>query len=121
MRRSTRLELSGMELHEVAHVRRGFAGELAHGIRHAVITPLPGQFGYGREMSDDMFRIPCLTKAFAPRREWDVAISDGPAERLGEDARIVVQVGRFRPGQIVDLSDMRCGIVEDHRYRARHI
>src|SRR5260370_34561481 len=31
MRRSTLLELSGMELHEVAHVRRCFAGELAHG------------------------------------------------------------------------------------------
>ena len=30
MRRSTLLELCGMELHEVAHVRRCFAGELAH-------------------------------------------------------------------------------------------
>ena len=89
------LELSGMELYEVAHVRRCFAGEVAQGVRHTIVTPLPGQFGYGREMSDDVFRVPCLTKAFAPRREWDVAISDRPAERLGEDARIVVQVGRF--------------------------
>src|ERR1700724_3518523 len=121
MRRSTLLELSGMEPHEVAHVRRCFARELVHGVRHAVVTPLPGQFGYGREMSDDVFRIPCLTKAFAPRREWDVAISNGPAERLGEDASIAVQIGRFRPRQIVDLSDMRCWIVEDHRYRTRHI
>src|SRR5438046_2422914 len=34
MRRPTLLELSGMELHEVAHARRRFAGELAHGVRH---------------------------------------------------------------------------------------
>ena len=33
MRRFTLLELSGMELHEVAHVRRCLAGELAHGRR----------------------------------------------------------------------------------------
>ncbi len=91
MRRSAPLELSGMELHEVAHVRRCFAGELAHGVRHAVVTPLPGQLGHGREMADEVLRKPRLPKAFAPRREWDVAISDGPAERLGEDARIVVQ------------------------------
>src|ERR1700674_483521 len=121
MRRSTLLELSGMELHEVAHVRRCFAGELAQGVRHAVVTPLPGQLGHGREAADDVLRIPRLPKDFAPRRERDVAIPDGPAERLGEDARIVVHVGRFRPGQIVDLSDMRCGVVEDHRYRTRHV
>ena len=72
-------------------------------------------------MPDEVLRKPRLPKAFAPRREWDVAISDGPAERLGEDARIVVQVGRLRPGQIVDLSDMPWGVVEDHRYRTRHV
>jgi hypothetical protein len=43
MHRSTLLELSGMELHELAHVHRCFAGELAHGFRHAVVTPLPRQ------------------------------------------------------------------------------
>jgi hypothetical protein len=43
MRRFALLELSGMELHEVAHVRRCFAGELVHGVRQAVVTPLPGQ------------------------------------------------------------------------------
>src|SRR6516225_6623435 len=121
MRRSTLLELSGMELHEVAHIRRRFADELVHGVRHAVVTPLPGQLGHGREMPEDVFRKPHLTKAFAPRREWDVAISNGPAKRLGEDTRIVVQIGRFRPGQIVDLSDMRCGVVEDHRYYTRNV
>jgi hypothetical protein len=47
MRRSTLLKLSSMELHEVAHVRRCFAGELAHGVRHAVVTPLPGQLDHG--------------------------------------------------------------------------
>src|ERR1700687_3649492 len=93
MRRSTLLELSGMELHEVAHVRRCFAGELAQGVRHAVVTPLLGQLGHSREMPDDVFRKPHLTKALAQRREWAVAISDGPAERLGEDTRMVVQIG----------------------------
>src|SRR5262245_28083082 len=116
MRRSALLELSGMELHEVAHIRRRFADELAHGVGHAVVTPLPRQLGHGRKMPDDVFRKPHLTKAFAPRREWDVAISDGPAERLGEDTRIVVQISRFRPRQIVDFSDMRCRSVEGHRY-----
>src|SRR6478736_6223007 len=89
MRRSTLPELSGMKLHEVAHVRRCLAGQLVHGVRHAVVTPLPVQLGHGREMAYDVLRKPRLSKAFAPRREWDVAISDGPAERLGENARIV--------------------------------
>ena len=66
-------------------------------------------------------RKPRLPKTFTPRREWDVAISDGPTEHVGEDARIVVQIGLFRPRQIVDLSDMRCGVVEDHCYRTRHV
>jgi len=26
-----------------------------------------------------------------------------------------------RPAQIVDLSDMQWGVVEDHRYRTRHV
>ena len=56
MRRSTLLELSGMELHEVAHVRRCFAGELAHGVRHAIVTPLPSQLGHGREMADEVLK-----------------------------------------------------------------
>src|SRR6266481_6705131 len=104
MRRSARLELSGMELHEVAHVHRRSASELVHGVRQAVVTPLAVQLGHGREMADDVLGKPCPPKAFAPRRERDVAISDRPAERLGERARIVVQIGGFRSGQIVDLS-----------------
>jgi hypothetical protein len=84
----------------------------------------------GREISDQIaalgFKVHAendavTRKASAPRREWDIAISDGPAERLREDARIVVQVGQSRPGQIVDLSDMRCGVVEDHHGRTRHV
>src|SRR5262245_27429343 len=121
MRRSTLLELSGMELHEVAHIRWRFADELAQCVRHAIVTPLPSQLGHRREMPDEVLRKPHLTKAFAPRRDWYVAISDGPAESLGEDTRIVVQIGRFRPRHIVDLSDMRCGVVEDHRYYTRHV
>src|SRR5260370_8062250 len=111
MRRSTLLDLSGMELHEFALVRRCFAGELAHGFRHAIVTPLPGQLGHGREMPDQVLRKPRLPKAFAPRREWDVAISDGPAERLGEGARIVVQVALFLPPHIVALPDSPLGLV----------
>src|SRR5262249_59075356 len=90
-------------------------------VRKAFVRPLRSQLGHGREMADKVLRKPRLPKAFAPRREWDVAISDGPAERLGEDARIVVQIGRFRPRQIVDLSYMRCGVVKDRRYRTRHV
>ena len=59
MRRSTLLELSSMELHEIAHVHRYFVGKLAHGIRHAVVTPLPGQLGHGREMLDEVGRASC--------------------------------------------------------------
>src|SRR6266481_2510745 len=72
-------------------------------------------------MIDDVLGKPRPPKAFAPRREWDVAISDWPAERLGENARIVVQIGGFRSGQIVDLSYMGCGVVENNSYRTRHI
>jgi hypothetical protein len=55
-------------------------------------------------MSDEVLGKPRLLKAFAPRREWDVAISDGSAERLGEDARIVVQVGRCERGTIESVA-----------------
>jgi NAD(P)-dependent dehydrogenase (short-subunit alcohol dehydrogenase family) len=48
-----------------------------------------------------MLRQARRPKFFAPLGSWRVAIADCPAERLGEDARVVVQVGRFRPGQIV--------------------
>ena len=61
MRRSTLLELSSMELHEVAHIRGCFAGELAQGVRHAVGTALLGQLGHGREMLDHVLRIPALS------------------------------------------------------------
>src|SRR5258708_35439882 len=79
MRRSTLLELSGMELHEVAHVRRCLAGELVNGVSHAVVTPLPVQLGHGREMADDVRRQPRPPKPFPPRRGADGAISDGPS------------------------------------------
>src|SRR5262245_28154662 len=105
MRRSTLLVLSGMEADEVAHARRLFTRELEHCVCHPVVTPLPVQLGHGREMADDVLRKPSLPKAFAPCRERDVAISDGPAERLGEHGGIVVQIGGFWPRQIVDLSE----------------
>src|SRR5258708_25549604 len=104
MRQLTLTEPSGMELNKVVHMRRCFAGELTQCVRHTVVTSLPCQLGDGREMTDEVFRKPRLPKAFAPRRAWDVAISDGPAQRLGEDARIILQVGRFLPREVVSLS-----------------
>ena len=85
------LELGGVELHEVAHIRRRFAGEFAQSVRHAVVTPLLGQLGHGREMAHDVLWILRLTKHFAPRLEYYVPISDWTSESLGKDARIVVE------------------------------
>ena len=59
MRRSTLLELSRMELHEVAHIRGCFAGELAQGVRHAVVTALPGQVARVHSI--------CLEANYVPR------------------------------------------------------
>ena len=50
IRRSTLLQLSSMELHEIAHVHRYFVGKPAHRIRHAVVTPPFGQLGHGRDV-----------------------------------------------------------------------
>jgi hypothetical protein len=66
-----------------------------------------------------MLRQARRPKLFAPLGSRRVAITDGPAERLGEDVRIVVQVGRFRPGQIVDVTDVRRRVVEDRRISLR--
>jgi hypothetical protein len=48
-----------------------------------------------------------------------VKVFPRPAQRLGEHPRVVLQIGRFKAGQIVDLADVRRGIVEDDRYGAR--
>ena len=88
MRRSTLLELSGMEFHEVAHVCRCSTGELVHGVCHAVVTPLLVQLGHGREMPDGVLGKPHLAKAFAPHRERNVAILAASmlvSERRSED------------------------------------
>src|SRR5437763_7454214 len=53
--------------------------------------------------------------------KWHVAIPDCPSQRLGEHACVVLQIGRFKAGQIVDLADVRRGIIEDDRYGARHV
>ena len=76
------LELGGVELDEIAHVRRRFAGELEKGVCPAVVTPLLVQLGHGGEMIDNVFRKPQPPKAFAPGLKRDVAISDGPAESV---------------------------------------
>jgi hypothetical protein len=110
-----------MELHEVCHARRRFAGELDVVLAHPVIAPLLVEVGHHREMVDDMLRQARRPKFFTPLGSWHVAIADCPAERLGEDARVVVQVGRFRPGQIVDVTDVRRRVIEDRRYGARDV
>ena len=50
MRRSTPVELRGIELHELSHVRRRLARERAR-VRHAIVAPLPGKLGRGQEIS----------------------------------------------------------------------
>jgi hypothetical protein len=64
-----------------------------------------------------MLRQARRPKFFAPLGSWRVAIADRPAERLGEDARIMVQIGRFRSGQIVDVTDVR-RMAEGQRQRS---
>ena len=110
-----------MELHKVRHARRRLASELEVVLAHPVIAPLLVEFGHHRKVVDDMLRQARRQKFFAPLGNWRVAIADRPAERLGEDARIVVQVGRFRPGQIVDVTDVRRRVVEDRRNGARDV
>ena len=104
-----------MELHEVCHARRRLAGELAVVLAHPVIAPLLVKLGHHREVVDGVLRQARRPKFFAQLGNWRVAIADRPAERLGKDARVVVKVGRFRPGQIVDVTDVRRRVVEDRR------
>ena len=114
-------EFRGMEFHEVGHPGRRLAGELAVVIAHPVIAPLLVEFGHYREVVDHMLRQARRSKLFAPLGSRHVAIADRPAECLGEDARIVVQVGRLRTGQIVDVTDVRRRVVEDRRDGAPNV
>jgi hypothetical protein len=79
------------------------------------------EFGHHREVVDDVRWHPGLTKPINPPGERHVTIADGPAERLGKGARVVVQIGRLESGQIVNTTDVRGGVVEDHGHGARHI
>ena len=106
-------EFHSMELHEVCHARRRLAGELEVVLAHPVIAPLLVELGHHREVVDDMVRQARRAKLFAPLGSRRVTIADRPAKRLGEDARIVVQVGRLRPGQIVDVTNVRRRVVKD--------
>ena len=110
-----------MELLEIYHTRRRLAGELEVVLAHPVIAPLLVEFGHHREVVDDMLRRARRPKFFVPLGSWRVAIADRPTERLGEDACVVVQVGRLRPGQIVDVTDVRRRVVEDRRDGARDV
>ena len=107
-----------MEPHKVCHARRRLAGELEVVLAHPVIAPLLVEFGHHREVVDDLLRQARRPQFFTPLGSWRVAIADCPAERFGEYARVVVQVGRFRPGQIVDVTYVRRRVVEDRRDRA---
>jgi hypothetical protein len=114
-------EFRGMEFHEVGHARRRLAGELEVVLAHPVIAPLLVELGHHREVVDDMLRQARRPKLFGPLGSRRVAIADRPAECLGEDARIVVQVGRYRSGQIVDVTDVWRRVVEDRRDGARDV
>jgi hypothetical protein len=63
-------------------------------------------------MADDVLGKFCLPKAFAPRLERDIAIQDGPAERLGEDPRIMVQIGGFRPSSARTRNPEQCVLLD---------
>ena len=80
-----------MALHKVCHARRRLAGELEVVLAYPVIAPLLVEFGHHREVVDGMLRQARRPKFFAPLGSWRVAIADCPAERLGEDARIVIK------------------------------
>ena len=110
-----------MELHEVCHTRRRLAGELAVVLAHPVIASLLVELGHHREVVDDMLGQARDPKFFAPLGGGRVAIADRPAEHFGEDTRIVVEVGRYRPGQIVDVTDVRRRVVEDRRDGAPNV
>ena len=67
--RATMLELGGMELHKVTHVRRCLASELPHGVRHAVVATKLVQLGHRREMAYEVLGKSHPSKAFA-RWAW---------------------------------------------------
>ena len=114
-------EFSGMQLDEVVHADRLLAGELEQVVGHTVVAALLVQLRHYGKVLDDVRGHASPQKLFAPVGEWHVAIVDRPTQRLGEHARVVLQIGRFKPGQIVDLADVRRGILEDDRYGARHV
>ena len=110
-----------MQLDEVVHADRLLACEIEQVVGHTIVAALLVQLRHHREVLDSVRRHARPQKLFAPAGEWHVAIADRPAERLGEHAGVVLQIGRFKAGQIVDLADVRRGIVEDDRYGARHV
>jgi len=110
-----------MELHEVCHARRSLAGELEVVLAHPIITPLLVEFGHHRGGGGRHAPTGLPAEVFRSTRKLARRDSDCPAERLGEDARIVVQVGRFGAGQIVDVTDVRRRVVEDRRDGAPNV
>src|SRR6478609_5090657 len=97
------------------------AGEPGQVVGHMVVAALLAQLRHHGEVLDDVRRHARPQKLFAPAGEWHVAIADRPTQRLGEHARVVLQIGRFKAGQIVDLADVRRGILEDDQYGARYV
>ena len=114
-------EFSGMQFDKVVHAERLLARELKQILGHTVIAALLGQLRHHAEVLDRMRRHTRLQKFLAPARERHVAIADCPPERLGEDACIVLRVGRFKAGQIVYPADVRRGVIQNNRNGARHV
>ena len=95
------------------HADRLLARELEQVVGHSVVAALLVQLRHHGEMLDDVRGHARSQKLFAPAGEWHVAIADRPTERLGERACVVLQIGRFKAGQIVDLADVRRVVVLD--------
>ena len=83
---------------------------IAVNLRRSTLLKLSGM----ELLLDHVLRKPRLPKTVAPRRERNVVISDGPAERLGEDARIVVQIGQFRPCEIKYGADLWSKVTDEY-------
>src|SRR6516162_3173247 len=120
-RGSSSREFSGMQPDEVVHADRLLACEVEKVVGHSIVATLFVQLRHHGEVLNNVSRHTRPQQFFAPAGEWHVAIADRSTQCLGEYARVVLQIGRFKTGQILDFADVRRGVLEDDRYGARHV